>query len=325
MYSIAEIRDLVDKSINNWQLPDEPSELYAPVSYMMSIGGKRIRPTLCLLSCNLFADRIDDKALFPALGLEIFHGFTLVHDDIMDNSPMRRNQPTVHHKWNMNTAILSGDVMCIAAYRYMCQSEPVHQAAILNLFNITATQVCEGQQYDMTYERHAVINEEEYLQMINLKTAVLVAAAAKIGAIGGGASAADADKMYKFGQDLGLAFQIQDDLLDIYGDADIFGKKIGSDILNNKKTYLLVTALRQAKGEEKKKLNELLTSKDVAPDDKVKQVLEIYQKLNIRKQTEQRIADYFERALTSLNEVSIVSERKIVLQEFAHKLLNREN
>ena len=324
MYSIAEIGNLIDKSLINWQLPNEPSELYQPVAYMMSIGGKRIRPVLCLLSCNLFTDRLDDSVLFPALGLEIFHGFTLVHDDIMDNSPMRRNQPTVHNKWNTNTAILSGDVMCIAAYKYICQGNPVCQSAILDLFNATAMQVCEGQQYDMTYECHAVISEEEYLQMIFLKTAVLIAAAAKIGAISAGATTADANKMYKFGQELGLAFQIQDDLLDIYGDADIFGKKTGSDILNNKKTYLLVTALRQAKGEEKKHLNELLTLKNIEPNEKVRKVVEIYQHLNIRKQTEKHIAEYFEKALASLDNVEVDPNRKLILQEFAHKLLNRE-
>ena len=324
MYSVAEIRERVEESIANIKLPDDPSELYAPVAYMLSIGGKRIRPMLCLMSYNLFTDCMEDKALYSALGLEIFHSFTLLHDDIMDNSPLRRNQATVHNKWGIRTAILSGDVMCIAAYKYMCRTDISYQTEIINLFNRTAMQVCEGQQYDMTYEDHLAISEAEYLQMINLKTAVLIAASAKIGAVIAGAPVVDADKMYRFGQDLGMAFQIQDDLLDVYGDVDVFGKNIGLDILNNKKTYLLVTALRQAKGEDKNRLHTLLKTKDIAPEKKIEDVLEIYHHLKIRRQAEECISGYFDRALVSLDEVDAVSERKIYLQELAHGLLRRD-
>jgi geranylgeranyl diphosphate synthase type II len=325
MYSISEIRDWVDKAIANLNLPKEPHNLYAPVSYMMSIGGKRIRPVLCLLSCNMFSDRIDNKVLFPAVGLEIFHTFTLVHDDIMDNAATRRNQPTVHHKWNTNTAILSGDVMCIAAYQYICQADPIHQSEILRLFNRTAAQVCEGQQLDMNYERHAVVSEEEYLQMIELKTAVLLAAATKIGAIAGGAPHQHTAKMHEFGRLLGLAFQIQDDLLDVYGDADIFGKAIGNDIACNKKTFLLLLAMQQATGNDKKRLFSLLTDKQIPAEEKIKNVLDIYRRLQIRQQVENHIAGYIEKALALLETVDIAPERKENMAKFAAKLIGRCN
>jgi geranylgeranyl diphosphate synthase type II len=325
MYSISEIRDWVDKAIIALALPKEPQALYAPVSYMLSIGGKRVRPVLCVLSSNLFTDRIDNKTLFPAVGLEIFHTFTLIHDDIMDKADMRRNQPTVHHKWNTNVAILSGDVMCITAYQYMCQADPIYQSDILRLFNQTAAQVCEGQQLDINYESHAVITEEEYLQMIELKTAVLIAAATKIGAIVGGASHHDIAKMHEFGRLLGLAFQIQDDLLDVYGDADIFGKTIGNDIACNKKTYLLLLAMQQASGEDKKNLYTWLTGDKMPAEEKIKNVLAIYQRLQIRQQVEMRIAHYFENALAVLETVSVAPERKQYLRAFSQKLLGREN
>ena len=325
MYSISEIRDWVDKAIANLNLPKEPQELYAPVSYMMSIGGKRIRPVLCLLSCNMFSDRIDNKALFPAVGLEIFHTFTLVHDDIMDNAALRRNQPTVHHKWNTNTAILSGDVMGIAAYQYICQADPIHLSEILRLFNQTVAQVCEGQQMDINYEHHAVISQEEYLQMIERKTAVLLAAATKIGAIAGGAAHQHITRMHEFGRLLGLAFQIQDDLLDVYGDADIFGKAIGNDIACNKKTFLLLLAMQQATGNDKKNLFSLLTDKKITVEEKIKNVLDIYQRLQIRQQVEQHISDYFEKALALFETIDVAPERKEYVQQFAEKLVSRKN
>ncbi len=323
MYSIAEIRDWVDKAIAALTLPNEPQELYAPVTYMMSIGGKRIRPVLSLLSCNLFTERIDNKILLPAVGLELFHTFTLIHDDIMDKAPTRRNQPTVHKKWNDNIAILSGDVMCIAAYQYLCQADPIHQADIMRLFNRTAAQVCEGQQYDMNYESHTVITEEEYLQMIELKTAVLIACAAKMGAIAGNANLHDATKMYEFGRLLGLAFQIQDDLLDVYGDADIFGKAIGNDIACNKKTFLLQLAMHQATGNDAKKLHALLMDKEIVREAKIKNVLDIYNRLQVRQQTEVHISNYFEKALAQLDTLSVADERKEQIREFAAKLIGR--
>jgi len=324
MYTISEIQNWVENTIRAATIPKEPQELYNPISYMMSIGGKRIRPVLCLLSYNLFSDHIDDNIVLPAVGLEVFHTFTLIHDDIMDKASTRRNQPTVHVKWNENIAILSGDVMCIGAYQYLCQAAPNYQRAILQLFNKTAAQVCEGQQYDMNYEKTVVVNDEEYLQMIELKTAVLIACAAKTGAIAGGASAADADKMYEFGRLLGLAFQIQDDLLDAYGDVAVFGKTTLNDIVCNKKTFLLLTAMRQASENDKQLLIHLLTDKTISVDEKTKQILAVYQRLGVRAETENEINNYFEKALALLNTINVAPERKEYLQEFAAMLIGRE-
>ncbi|MDR0728571.1 MAG: polyprenyl synthetase family protein [Prevotellaceae bacterium] len=324
MYSVSDIRKWIDGAIATLVLPKEPDGLYAPASYMMTTGGKRLRPMLCLLSGNLFTDRIDNDMLLPALGLEIFHTFTLVHDDIMDNAPVRRNRPTVHCKWNTNTAILSGDVMCIAAYQHLCQANPTYQSEILQLFNRTAAQVCEGQQLDMNYESRPLITEEEYLHMIELKTAVLLAAAAKIGAIAGGASAQDAARMYAFGRWLGLAFQIQDDLLDVFGEANVFGKNIGNDIVCDKKTFLLTLALQQAAGNDKITLFTLLTAKDIAPQQKIDEMLAIYRRLQIRSQAEARIADYFSKAMAQLDKLSVAPERQQHLRQFTENYIERE-
>ncbi|MDR3351104.1 MAG: polyprenyl synthetase family protein [Prevotellaceae bacterium] len=325
MYSISEVREWVDRVIRNLHVPGEPQELYGPVSYVMSMGGKRVRPMLCVLSCNLFSERIDNRVLFPAVGLELFHAFTLVHDDIMDNAVLRRNQATVHRKWDVNSAILSGDVMCIAAYRYICEVDPVYLPEVLRLFNETAAQVCEGQQLDMNYERHAVISEEEYLQMVERKTAVLLAAAAKIGAIAGGASSQHVAGMYEFGRLLGVAFQIQDDLLDVYGDADIFGKVIGHDIACNKKTFLLLLAMQQASGSDKRDLFSLLTGKGVSVEEKIRSMLDIYRRLQIRQQVEGHIAGYYERALALLDTVDVAPGRKEYMRQFAEKLVGRKH
>jgi geranylgeranyl diphosphate synthase type II len=324
MYAIRDLHDWVEKAIVSLPMPEEPQGLYAPVSYMMSVGGKRIRPLLCLLSYNLFNDHIKDTILFPAVGLEIFHGFTLVHDDIMDNAFVRRGQDTVYKKWNANTAILSGDVMCIMAYQYICQANPRYQAEMLKLFGMTAAQVCEGQQLDMDYERLAVIRLEEYLRMIELKTAVLFAAAAKIGALAGGADHYESDRLYTFGHRLGMAFQIQDDLLDSYGNADTFGKKIGGDIAMNKKTFLLVNALKQVQGEQKKELDYWLNTKGNSPEEKLNAVLNIYNQLNVREQAEAAINDYYDQAAKQLDTVNIPTERKEKLYKFSTRLINRE-
>jgi geranylgeranyl diphosphate synthase type II len=324
MYSVSDIREWLDKAIATLVLPKEPDGLYAPASYMMTIGGKRLRPMLCLLTGNLFTDRIDNDMLMPALGIEIFHTFTLVHDDIMDNAPTRRNRPTVHCKWNTNTAILSGDVMCIAAYRHLCQANPAHQTEILRLFNRTAAQVCEGQQLDMNYENHLIITEEEYLQMIELKTAVLMAASAEIGAIAGSSDPQDAARMYAFGRWLGLAFQIQDDLLDAFGDADVFGKNIGNDIVCNKKTFLLMLAMQQAAKNDKTSLITLLTDKHIAPKQKIDEMLAIYRRLQIRPQAEARIAAYFGKAMAQLDELSVAHERTENLRQFTENYMNRK-
>ncbi len=324
MYSVDELRSWVERSINTLPLTGKPRELYLPVSYMMSIGGKRIRPLLSLLSYNMFSERIDDRIVLPALGLEVFHGFTLLHDDIMDNAGIRRGQDTVWKKWNSNVAILSGDVMCIMAYQYLCEADPAYQPDVLKLFGRTAAQVCEGQQLDMNYEQLPFITIEDYLEMIALKTAVLLAASAQIGAIAAGASNSDAEKMYEFGYRLGMAFQLQDDLLDAYGKSAVFGKAIGNDMLTNKKTFLLVTALREAGEEDRRSLNAWLAAKDAVPEEKIRGMLDIYDRLGIRAKTEEAITLYFSQAADILRSLDIDPKRKEQLSNFAHELINRD-
>jgi geranylgeranyl diphosphate synthase type II len=324
MVLVRKLHELIEKEIMALELSRTPCELYDPVSYMMSIGGKRIRPLLCLLSHHLFNEHTGKDILLPAVGLEIFHGFTLVHDDVMDQAPVRRGYDTVHIKWNTNVAMLSGDVMCIMAYRYLCEAPSRYRDAILRLFGVTAAQVCEGQQFDMNYERLPYINEAEYLQMIELKTAVLLAAAAKIGAIAGGAPAQDMDRMYEFGRCLGMAFQVQDDLLDAYGDSGTFGKTIGGDIVTNKKTFLLVTALKKATGAQKSDLEYWLKKTDAAPDEKIKHVLAIYDTLQVREQAAAVIDNYFKQAEAQLRAVQLADERKEALRNFARQLINRK-
>ena len=237
MYSKEELNELITRGIANISSTDEAVRLYEPVRYMLSIGGKRLRPLLTMMACNIFSDK-PEEALMPAIGLEVFHNFTLVHDDIMDGATVRRSSPTVHEKWNINQAILSGDVMAFVANDYIADTPQPSFLKVFKLYNKTATEVCIGQQLDMDFEKRPFVSREEYLRMIELKTAVLIAACLKAGSLIGGASDRDADLMYEFGRKLGLAFQIQDDILDVYGDPAVFGKKIGGDILVNKKTFL---------------------------------------------------------------------------------------
>jgi geranylgeranyl diphosphate synthase type II len=324
MLLVRNLQELIEKEIMSLDLSKAPRELYAPVAYMMSIGGKRIRPLLCLLSYTLFDAQVGRDILLPAVGLEIFHGFTLMHDDVMDRAPVRRGYDTVHRKWNANVAMLSGDVMCIMAYRYLCEAAPRCREAVLQLFGTTAAQVCEGQQFDMNYEHRARIEEAEYLQMIELKTAVLLAAAAKIGAMAGGASSPDVARMYEFGRCLGMAFQIQDDLLDTYGDSGTFGKTIGGDIVTNKKTFLLVCAQKEATGAQEKKLDYWLANKEAAPEEKIKNIVEIYNRLNVREKAAAAIDRYFKQAEAQLCALQPADERKEALRNFACRLINRE-
>jgi geranylgeranyl diphosphate synthase type II len=325
MVSEKQLQALIEKEIMAIDVSRAPRELYEPVAYMMSMGGKRIRPLLCLLSYNMFNDHIDKEILLPAVGLEVFHGFTLMHDDVMDQAPVRRGYDTVHKKWSANVAMLSGDVMCImASYRYLCMAAPCYRSDIMQVFGNTAVQVCEGQQFDMNYERVARIEEKEYLQMIELKTAVLLAASAQIGAIAGGAAAQDVKRMYEFGRCLGMAFQIQDDLLDAYGDSGTFGKTIGGDIVTNKKTFLLVHAMKKAAGTQKERLEYWLENKDAAPEEKIKNILAIYDELNVCGEAGKAIDRYFEQAGKELAAVALADERKEELRNFACRLINRK-
>jgi geranylgeranyl diphosphate synthase, type II len=322
MYNQAELKDLVEKALVNLSFDTEAEKLIDPVKYILSIGGKRLRPVLVLMACNLFNDKIDD-AILPAAGIEVFHNFTLVHDDIMDQASVRRSFPTVHSKWSINQAVLSGDVMAFIANDCFLQTPPGYLAKVFKVFNKAAVEVCVGQQLDIDFEKVKIVSEEEYIRMIELKTSVLLAASLKIGAIIGGAEEKDYDLLYEFGRNLGLAFQIQDDLLDIYGDVNVFGKVQGGDIISNKKTFLLVKAMEKASGEQLKKLHEQFASKEFEPETKVKNVVNLYDQLNIRAVTENIAKDYINRAFELLEKIGVVKERKEELALIASSLIDR--
>lgn len=322
MISLEKAQEIIDKHIKSLNLNSQPIELYEPIKYILSLGGKRIRPSLTIMSCNLFSDDIE-LAINPAIALEIFHNFSLIHDDIMDNAMLRRNKPTVHSKWNNNVAILSGDAMCIKAYEYVLKTNDQHLKKVFEVFNQTALQVCEGQQLDMNFELKW-ITENEYLKMIELKTSVLLAACLKIGAITGNASEANAELLYSFGKNMGIAFQLQDDLLDITSDEVTFGKEIGKDIVSNKKTYLLIKALEIAKGEDLETLSNLISLKEFNPKAKVSKVKGIYEKLGIMEITKLTIDNYYTKAYNDLESVSVNNSKKSELKAFLISLKNRK-
>jgi geranylgeranyl diphosphate synthase type II len=322
MYSQSELKELVDKAILNLTFNSEAEKLIYPVKYILSIGGKRLRPVIALMSCNLFSDKIDD-AILPATGIEIFHNFTLVHDDIMDNATVRRNLPAVHVKWDISQAILSGDVMAFIANDCFLQSPPSLLIKVFKAFNYAAVDVCTGQQLDMDFEKVSFVSQEAYLRMIELKTAVLIAASAKIGALLGDGGDRNSALLYEFGRNLGLAFQIQDDLLDVYGDVNVFGKISGGDIVTNKKTFLLIKSLEVATGNTLKKLQQQLQNKEFNPDEKIKIVMDIFDQLNIRSITENLANDYITKSLIQLEKVNADKERKNELYQMAASLIGR--
>ncbi len=323
MYTQSDLKNLVDKAIVNLSFNHEAEKLIDPIRYILSIGGKRLRPVMALMSCNLFNDKIEEGVI-PSAGLEIFHNFTLVHDDIIDQAPVRRNFPTVHTKWNTNQAILSGDVMAFIANDCFLQSPQRCLLKVFREFNKAAIEVCTGQQLDIDYERALLVSQNEYLRMIELKTAVLLAASAKIGALIGNAEDKDAEALYEFGRNLGLAFQIQDDLLDTYGDSKLFGKMQGGDIVANKKTILSVKAFELSKERQFKHLQELYSGNAEDPEAKVKAVMEIYDRLNIRNITETLANEYIEKAFVMLDKVDIPRERKKELTSLASSLIGRD-
>lgn len=323
MYTQSQLKKIVDKAIVNLSYNMEAEKLLDPVKYILSMGGKRLRPVLTLMSMNLFSDLIDD-GIMAATGLEVFHNFTLVHDDIMDRAPVRRNFPTVHTKWNLNQAVLSGDVMAFIANECFLQTAAGYLAKVFREYNKAAVEVCVGQQLDIDFEKTSIISQDEYLRMIELKTAVLIAASAKIGAIIGGATEKDADLLYEFGRNLGLAFQIQDDLLDIYGDAKVFGKIPGGDIMANKKTFLLVKALETASREQNKRLQELFGNTPIDPETKVREVIDIYDQLNIRSITDRLANDHISIAFSELDKVYVKKERKVEIAQIAISLIGRD-
>ena len=324
MYSIKELYQLINQAIAEYNYPKQPQELYEPITYFMDLGGKRIRPILVLMACNLFSDDIQ-KAIQPALGVELFHNFTLIHDDIMDHAPTRRGKPTVHEKWSSTTAILSGDVMLIEAYKRIIQVRSSILPDILRVFNDTAVGVCEGQQMDMGFEKATAVQIDDYLHMIRLKTAILLGGALKIGAMIGGSSPEDANLLYSFGEKMGIAFQLQDDILDVYGDPKKIGKQIGGDILSNKKTFMLIKAQELTQNETRKTLNSWLTNTKANPQEKIKEVTAIYDQLHIRQLTEQTMNQFIQSAFLALDQLRVDRNKKAALQNFAKQLLMRES
>ena len=314
----------VNDFLDNLKYDRKPSGLYDPVKYVLSMGGKRIRPVLMLLSYGLFKDDVE-SVLMPACALETYHNYTLLHDDLMDNADMRRGNETVHRKWDANTAILSGDSMLVLAYERMAKCNPVYLSDVLHTFTETALEIGEGQQYDMEFETRNDVTEDEYIEMIRLKTGVLLACAQKIGAILAGASKQDQDNLYKFGEQIGLAFQLQDDYLDVYGDPKVFGKKVGGDIICNKKTYMLINAYNRADAEQRRELQHWMEAETFNSDEKVAAVTAIYNKVGVDKLAIEKIAYYFEESKKYLDAVQVSDERKAELRLYAQKMMHRKN
>jgi geranylgeranyl diphosphate synthase, type II len=325
MKSFDEVCEIVSQEISKLDWDKTPNGLYAPIEYILSLGGKRLRPAMTLMACNLYTDHIS-QSIYSALGIEVFHNFTLLHDDIMDNADIRRGKPTVHIKWNNNTAILSGDVMQISAYQLMTETPTPHLKRSLDLFSRTAAEICEGQQYDVEFEKMSQVQADEYIEMIRLKTAVLIAAGLKIGSWIGGAGDEDADLLYDFGINIGLAFQLKDDLLDVYGDEATFGKKIGGDILCNKKTFLLINAINLAKDEDLSLLNAWLANNNPTQSaEKIEAITSLFTKLEVDKICEEKMAYFYDKAIAKLDKLSIDDNKTQELRNLAQKLMSRKD
>ena len=322
MYTFNELQTQIEKEIDALEFSTSAEGLFEPMKYILSIGGKRLRPVLVLMAANLFQDNLE-KVYLPAIGIEVFHNFTLLHDDVMDNAPIRRNKATVHEKWNSNVAILSGDAMSIKAYQFIVSCENKYLSSVLNVFNQTALEVCEGQQFDMEFENRTDVCVDEYLNMIRLKTAVLLAGSLKMGAIMADADEEDADALYHFGLNLGMAFQLQDDLLDTFGDESVFGKKIGGDILCNKKTYLLIKAQELAKGDAKIEIEKWIGEGEFNPEEKIAAVRKIYEDLNVRDLAELEIDIYFNLCQDYLASVNVDDKKKENFSLLVKGLINR--
>ena len=317
MRSFSELHDIIEKELSDLSYPSNSKDLYDPIKYVLNIGGKRIRPTLMMLSHQLFSDDVE-KSIKAAVGIEIFHNFTLLHDDIMDKAPLRRGLQTVHEKWDNNTAILSGDTMLVQAFNFISQVEDKNLRKILEVFNKAATEVCEGQKWDMNFEEREDVTISNYLKMIEYKTAVLLAASLQIGSINAGASADHQDHLYEFGKNIGIAFQLKDDLLDVFGDPERFGKQIGGDIKANKKTFLYLKALEIANESQKKQLLYLLSEKN---ENKVNEIKSIFSDLRIQECTIDLINDYYTESINHLD--AIDSEKKEPLLKFAERIKER--
>ncbi len=323
MLKASEISDKVNEFLAALPYTRKPVSLYNPIRYVLSMGGKRIRPTLMLLAYNLYKDN-PESILMTACALETYHNYTLLHDDLMDNADLRRGQETVHRKWNANTAILSGDSMLVLSYERMMQCNPKYLKKVLNLFTETALEIGEGQQYDMDFESRMDVTEPEYIEMIRLKTSVLLACALKMGAILADASEKDADALYKFGEQIGLAFQLQDDFLDVYGDPKVFGKSIGGDITSNKKTYLFINAYNNADNNQRAELDRWINAKEFDRKEKVAAVTHIYNEMGIAKMALHKISYYFEQSKKYIDAVGVSEERKVELKKFVECMMHRQ-
>ena len=323
LLTFSQLLERVNAHIETLDYAHEPMHLYEPVKYILSLGGKRIRPAMMLMAYNMYRDDVE-KILDPALALEIYHNFTLLHDDLMDNADVRRGKPTVHKRWDANTAILSGDVMLTLADVYMSRVDDAHFREVMATFHCTSIEIAEGQQYDMDFETRTDVAEAEYIEMIRLKTSVLLACALKIGAVLGGASKEDAAHLYRLGECIGLAFQLRDDYLDVYGDPMVFGKKVGGDILCNKKTYLYINALRLADKEQRAVLDYWATATDINPEEKVAAVTDIYNKVGLPEMSRAIEEHYYSLAKAELEALSVNEENKQVLREFMAALMERD-
>ncbi len=322
MVKVEQIQELVNSYIENQDFGGNPKELYAPIEYILRQGGKRMRPTLCLLACDLFNGNVED-CMVPAVAAEIFHNFTLVHDDIMDQAPLRRGMETVYHKWNSDIALLSGDTMLIKAFQYVLAMKKEYSYEVFAELCKVALEVCEGQQFDLNFETQDNVSLDAYLEMIRLKTAVLLGSVLKIGAIVAGADAKNQQAVYDFGINLGLAFQLQDDIFDCYGDVKVFGKMTGGDISDNKKTYLYLKALELASEEDKNTLRQLFSMPKGRDEKKIETVLAIYDKYNVRSIVTNLMTKYYEDSLKNLDSIEVSEERKQVLREYAAYLYTR--
>ena len=322
MMTSQEILKLVNNHLDSLADERQPRHLYEPIEYVLSLGGKRIRPTLMLLAYNLYREHPED-ILMPACGIETYHNYTLLHDDLMDQADLRRGHETVHKRWDANTAILSGDSMLVLAYQRMAQCSPDKLKEVIDVFTQTALEIGEGQQYDMDFEKRDDVTEDEYIEMIRLKTSVLLACALKIGAILGDASAEDADNLYRFGEKIGLAFQLQDDFLDVYGDSKVFGKAIGGDIVSNKKTYMLINAFNRANAKQRAELERWTQLKDFDRQEKIDAVTALYNDMGIDRLAQDKMATYYEESKKYLAAVQVPTEKKRELTAYAQQMMKR--
>ncbi|MBP6334457.1 MAG: polyprenyl synthetase family protein [Bacteroidia bacterium] len=323
MHAPKHFQELIEKEIASLSFPSSPAELYDPIRYMLELGGKRLRPALALMAHELFGGD-PQKIIRPALALEVFHNFTLMHDDIMDRAPLRRSQATVHTKWNPNTAILSGDTMFVKSCQLMLQADSQHRSNVMELFLKTAEEVCEGQQLDMNFELRESVGISEYIEMISLKTAVLLGCALKVGSILAGAKTEDSNLMYAFGKNIGIAFQLHDDILDLYAESSKFGKQTGGDVLANKKTILLILALKNGSNEDYRKLKYWIDDNSSKPSEKITAVREIFEQLNVRSLAEQEMEKYFQIAMNDFQKVNVEPSRKEMLSQLVERLMVRE-